>query len=194
MMLLRSPVVNLFRSAARRNDGLPAMSSIQALDRTQPGLPMKKGRCGTMTRDYKRHGTTSLFAALNLASGEVVGRSFRRRRHQEVPRFLREVEKTVPPEQDVHIVLDNHATRKHEKVAKWVERKKRVHLHFTPTSASWLNLVERFFARLTEQRLRRHYTRRLRRRTPQPPTPTAASACCTMLSCSTYPLSEGTCP
>ena len=130
-------------------------SSIQALDRTQPGLPMKKGRCGTATHDYKRHGATSLFAALNLASGEVVGRSFRRHRHQEVLRFLREVERTAPPEQDVHIVLDNHATHKHEKVRKWVERKKRVHLHFTPTSASWLNLVERFFARLTEQRLRR---------------------------------------
>ena len=130
-------------------------SSIQALDRTQPGLPMKKGRCGTATHDYKRHGATSLFAALNLASGKVVGRSFRRHRHQEVLRFLREVERTVPPEQDVHIVLDNYATHKHEKVRKWVERKKRVHLHFTPTSASWLNLVERFFARLTEQRLRR---------------------------------------
>ena len=130
-------------------------SSIQALDRTQPGLPMKKGRCGTMTHDYKRHGTTSLFAALNVASGEVVGRSFRRHRHQEVLRFLKEVEKTVPPEQDVHIVLDNYATHKHEKVEKWVKRKKRVHLHFTPTSASWLNLVERFFAQLAEKRLRR---------------------------------------
>lgn len=130
-------------------------SSIQALDRTQPGLPMKKGRCGTMTHDYKRHGTTSLFAALNVASGEVVGKSFRRHRHQEVLRFLAEVEKTVPPGQDIHIVLDNYATHKHEKVAKWVKRKKRVHLHFTPTSASWLNLVERFFAQLTEKRLRR---------------------------------------
>ena len=130
-------------------------SSIQALDRTQPGLPMKKGRCGTATHDCKRHGTTSLFAALNLASGEVVGRSFRRHRHQEALRFLREVERAAPPEQDIHIVLDNHATHKHGKVRKWVERRKRVHLHFTPTSASWLNLVERFFARLTEQRLRR---------------------------------------
>ena len=130
-------------------------SSIQALDRTQPGLPMKKGRCGTMTHDYRRHGTTSLFAALNMASGEVVGRSFRRHRHQEALRFLKQVEKTVPPGQDVHVVLDNYATHKHEKVRKWVERKKRVHLHFTPTSASWLNLVERFFAQLTEKHLRR---------------------------------------
>ena len=130
-------------------------SSIQALERTQPGLPMKKGRCGTMTHDYRRHGTTSLFAALNVASGEVVGRSFRRHRHQEALRFLKQVEKTVPPGQDVHVVLDNYATHKHEKVRKWVERKKRVHLHFTPTSASWLNLVERFFAQLTERHLRR---------------------------------------
>ena len=129
-------------------------SSIQALDRTQPGLPMKKGRCGTATHDYKRHGTTSLFAALNMASGEVIGRSFRRHRHQEVLRFLREVDKAVPPEQDIHIVLDNYATHKHEKVRKWLKRNKRVHLHFTPTSSSWLNLVERFFALLSEQRLR----------------------------------------
>ena len=130
-------------------------SSIQALDRTQPGLPMKKGRCGTATHDYKRHGTTTLFAALDMASGEVIGRSFRRHRHQEVLRFLREVDKAVPPEQDIHIVLDNYATHKHEKVRRWLKRNKRVHLHFTPTSSSWLNLVERFFARLSEQRLRR---------------------------------------
>ena len=130
-------------------------SSIQALDRTQPGLPMKRGRCGTVTHDYRCHGTTSLFAALNMASGEVIGRSFRRHRHQEVLRFLREVEKGVPAGQDVHIVLDNLATHKHAKVRGWVERNKRAHLHFTPTSASWLNLVERFFALLSERRLRR---------------------------------------
>ena len=130
-------------------------SSIQALDRTQPGLPMKRGRCGTVTHDYKRHGTTSLFAALDMASGEVIGRSFRRHRHQEVLRFLREVEKAVPAGQDIHIVLDNLATHKHPKVREWLGRNKRVHLHFTPTSASWLNLVERFFARLSERRLRR---------------------------------------
>ena len=130
-------------------------SRIQALDRTQPGLPMKKGRCGTMTHDYKRHGTTSLFAALDMATGEVIGRTYRRHRHQEVLRFLREIDKAVPKGQDIHLVLDNYATRKHEKVQDWIERKKRVFLHFTPTSASWANLVERFFALLTEKRIRR---------------------------------------
>ena len=112
-------------------------SQIQALDRTQPGLPMKKGRCATMTHDYKRHGTTTLFAALNMATGEVIGKTYRKHRHQEVLRFLREVEKTVPKEQEIHIVLDNYATHKHEKVLAWIERKKRVFLHFIPTSASW---------------------------------------------------------
>ena len=98
-------------------------SQIQALDRTQPGLPMKKGRCATMTHDYKRHGTTTLFAALNMATGEVIGKTYRKHRHQEVLRFLREVEKTVPKEQEIHIVLDNYATHKHEKVLAWIERK-----------------------------------------------------------------------
>ena len=130
-------------------------SQIQALDRTQPGLPIKKGRGGTMTHDYKRHGTTSLFAALNVATGEVIGRTYRKHRHQEVLRFLQEVEKTVPQGQEIHIVLDNYATHKHEKVLGWIERKKRVFLHFTPTSASWANLVERFFAMLTDKQLRR---------------------------------------
>ena len=109
-------------------------SQIQALDRTQPGLPMKKGRCATMTHDYKRHGTTTLFAALNMATGEVIGKTYRKHRHQEVLRFLREVEETVPKEQEIHIVLDNYATHKHEKVLAWIERKKRVFLHFIPTS------------------------------------------------------------
>ena len=104
-------------------------SQIQALDRTQPGLPMKKGRCATMTHDYKRHGTTTLFAALNMATGEVIGKTYRKHRHQEVLRFLREVEKTVPQEQEIHIVLDNYATHKHEKVLAWIERKKRIYLH-----------------------------------------------------------------
>ena len=130
-------------------------SQIQALDRTQPGLPMKKGRCGTMTHDYKRHGTTSLFAALDMATGEVIGRTYRRHRHQEVLRFLREIDKAVPKDQEIHLVLDNYATHKHEKVLGWIERKKRVFLHFTPTSASWANMVERFFALLTEKRIRR---------------------------------------
>ena len=130
-------------------------SQIQALDRTQPGLPMKKGRCATMTHDYKRHGTTTLFAALNMATGEVIGKTYRKHRHQEVLRFLREVEETVPKEQEIHIVLDNYATHKHEKVLAWIERKKRVFLHFIPTSASWANLVERFFAILTQKQIRR---------------------------------------
>ena len=130
-------------------------SQIQALDRTQPGLPMKKGRCATMTHAYKRHGTTTLFAALNMATGEVIGKTYRKHRHQEVLRFLREVEKTVPKEQEIHIVLDNSATHKHEKVLAWIERKKRIFLHFVPTRASWANLVERFFAVLTQKQIRR---------------------------------------
>ena len=129
-------------------------SQIQALDRTQPGLPMKKGRCATVTHDYKRHGTTTLFAALNMATGEVIGKTYRKHRHQEVLRFLREIEKTVPKEQEIHIVLDNYATHKHEKVLAWIERNKRVFLHFIPTSASWANLVERFFGILTQKQIR----------------------------------------
>ena len=128
-------------------------SQIQALDRTQPGLPMKKGRC-TMTHDYKRHGTTTLFAALNMATGEVLGKTYRKHRHQEVLMFLREVERTVK-DQEIHIVLDNYATHKHDKVLAWIERKKRIFLHFIPTSASWANLVERFFAILTQKQIRR---------------------------------------
>ena len=110
-------------------------SQIQALGRTQPGLPMKKGRCATMTHDYKRHGTTTLFAALNMATGEVLGKTYRKHRHQEVLMFLREVERTVPKDQEIHIVLDNYATHKHDKVLAWIERKKRIFLHFIPTSA-----------------------------------------------------------
>ena len=130
-------------------------SQIQALDRTQPGLPMKKGRAGTMTYDYKRHGTTSLFAALDMPTGEAIGRTYRRHHHQEALRFLREIDKAVPAGQEIHLVLDNYATHKHEKVLNWIERKKRIYLHFTPTSASWANLVERFFALLTEKQIRR---------------------------------------
>ena len=114
-------------------------SQIQALDRTQPGLPMKTGRGRTMTHDYKRHGTTTLFAALEVASGKVIGRTYRKHRHQEVLRFLREVDKAVPADQEIHLVLDNYATHKHEKVLDWIERKQRIFLHFTPTSASWAN-------------------------------------------------------
>ena len=130
-------------------------SQIQALDRTQPGLPLKKGRFATMTHDYKRHGTTTLFAALNVATGEVIGKTYRKHRHQEVLRFLREIEKVVPKEQDIHLVLDNYATHKHEKVLAWIERKRRIFLHFVPTSTSWANLVERFFGLLTQKQVRR---------------------------------------
>ena len=130
-------------------------SSVQALDRTQPGLPLKKGRCGTMTHDYKRHGTTSLFVALEVASGEVIGQTYKRHRHQEVLKFLRKVEQAVPKEQEIHLILDNYATHKHAKVLKWIERQQRVYLHFTPTSSSWLNLVERFFSTLTQKQSRR---------------------------------------
>ena len=130
-------------------------SSVQALDRTQPGLPIKKGRCGTMTHDYKRHGTTTLFAALDVATGAVIGESYRRHRHQEVLRFLKKVEKAVPKEQELHIILDNYATHKHEEVLRWIERGKRIFLHFIPTSSSWLNMVERFFRTLTDRQIRR---------------------------------------
>ena len=130
-------------------------SSIQALDRTQPGLPMKPGRCGTMTHDYKRHGTSTLFAALNTLTGEVIGECKKRHRHQEFLAFLKTVEKKTPKERELHLIVDNYATHKHEKVKSWLKRNKRVHLHFIPTSSSWLNLVERFFGLLTEKQLRR---------------------------------------
>jgi transposase len=130
-------------------------SQIQALDRTQPGLPMKKGRCGTMTHDYKRHGTTTLFAALNLLDGTVIGRNMQRHRHQEFIRFLNQVESEVPAGKIVHAVMDNYATHKHPKVRAWLARHPRWSFHFTPTSASWLNAVEGFFSVLTRRRLKR---------------------------------------
>lgn len=130
-------------------------SSIQALDRTQPGLPIKKGRCGTMTHDYKRNGTSTLFAALNTLTGEVIGECKSRHRHQEFLSFLKTVEKQTPKELEMHLIVDNYATHKHEKVRNWLKRNKRVQLHFIPTSSSWLNLVERFFGLLTERQLRR---------------------------------------
>jgi DDE superfamily endonuclease len=126
-------------------------SQIQALDRTQPGLPMKKGRAGTMTHDYKRHGTTTLFAALDVLEGKVIGRCMPRHRHQE---FIA-IEKTVPTKKTVHVILDNYAAHKHPKVIAWLARHPRVTFHFTPTSASWLNAVEGFFAVLTKRRLKR---------------------------------------
>jgi transposase len=128
---------------------------IQALDRTRPGLPVKPGRCATMTHDYERHGTTTLFAALNVLDGTVVGRCMQRHRHQEFLRFLNAVEAAVPAGKLVHAILDNYGTHKHPKVLRWLERHPRWTFHFTPTSASWLNAVEGFFAKLTRRRLKR---------------------------------------
>src|SRR3954465_4770279 len=130
-------------------------SQIQALDRTQPGLPMKKGRAGTMTHDYIRHGTTTLFAALNVLTGTVIGRNMQRHRHQEFIRFLNQVEAAVPAGKTVHAIADNYATHKHPKVRAWLVRHPRWTFHFTPTSASWLNAVEGYFAKLTRRRLKR---------------------------------------
>jgi transposase len=130
-------------------------SQMQALDRTQPGLPMKKGRCGTMTHDYKRNGTTTLFAALNTLNGSVIQTCLPKHRHQEWIRFLNLIKRNVPTDKAIHIICDNYATHKHPKVIAWLARNTRVHVHFTPTSASWLNMVERFFRDLSQRRLRR---------------------------------------
>ncbi len=130
-------------------------SQIQALDRTQPGLPMKPGRAGTMTHDYKRHGTTTLFAALNILDGTVIGRNMQRHRHQEFIRFLNTIEEQVPAGKVIHAIVDNYATHKHPRVRQWLARHPRWTFHFTPTSASWLNAVEGFFAKLTRRRLKR---------------------------------------
>jgi transposase len=130
-------------------------SQIQALDRTQPGLPMKKGRCGTMTHDYKRHGTTTLFAALNVLEGKIIGRCMQRHRHQEFIRFLNTIEADIPAGKIIHVVLDNYATHKHVRVRAWLERHPRFVFHYTPTSASWINAVEGFFAKLAKRRLKR---------------------------------------
>lgn len=130
-------------------------SQIQALDRTQPGLPLKKGRAQTFTHDYKRNGTTSLFAALNAADGTVISTCMKRHRHQEWIKFLRLIENSTPEDKQLHIICDNYATHKHEKVRNWLKRHPRFHIHFTPTSASWLNMVERFFRDLTVNSVRR---------------------------------------
>ena len=137
-------------------------SQIQALDRTQPGLPMKKGRAGTMTHDYKRHGTTTLFAALNVLEGTVIGKCYSRHRHTEFLRFLREIDRLTPKKLDVHLIVDNYSTHKHHQVKKWFERHARFHAHFIPTSSSWLNLVERFFREITDRRIRRGIFRSVR--------------------------------
>jgi len=130
-------------------------SQIQALDRTQPGLPIKPGRRGTMTHDYKRYGTTTLFAALNVLEGKVLGRCMQRHRHQEFIRFLNAMEADIPVGKIVHVIVDNYATHKHAKVKAWLARHPRFVFHFTPTSCSWLNAVEGFFAKLTKRRLKR---------------------------------------
>jgi transposase len=134
---------------------LDEKSQIQALDRTQPGLPLKKGRCSTMTHDYKRHGTTTLFAALDVLEGKVIGRCMQRHRHQEFIRFLNTLEAEVPVGKIVHVILDNYATHKHAKVRAWLGRHPRFVFHYTPTSASWLNAVEGLFAKLAKRRLKR---------------------------------------
>lgn len=130
-------------------------SQIQALDRTQPGLPMKRGRCGTLTHDYKRHGTTTLFAALNVLDGTVIGECLPRHRQDEFLRFLRRLDRHTSKHLDIHLILDNYSTHKTPRVEQWFAKHLRFHRHFTPTSSSWLNLVERFFSALTTQALRR---------------------------------------
>ena len=130
-------------------------SQIQALDRTQPGLPLKPGKAGTMTHDYKRNGTTTLFAALNVLDGTVLGRCMQRHRHQEFLRFLNAIERAVPAGKVIHVILDNYGSHKHPKVLRWLARHPRWIFHFTPTSGSWLNAVETFFSALTRRRLKR---------------------------------------
>ena len=130
-------------------------SQVQALDRTQPGLPLKKGRAATMTHDYKRNGTTTLFAALNVLDGQVIAQCQQRHRHTEWLQFLRQIDRETPKDKDLHLVCDNYATHKHPSVKAWLEKHPRFHLHFTPTSASWLNMVERFFRSISTDRLER---------------------------------------
>jgi transposase len=130
-------------------------SQVQALDRTQPGLPLKKGRAATYTHDYVRHGTTTLFAALDVADGKVITTCQQRHRHQEWLKFLKLIDQSTPQQKDLHLIVDNYATHKHPRVQSWLRKHPRFHIHFTPTSASWLNMVERFFREITTQRLRR---------------------------------------
>jgi len=130
-------------------------SQIQALDRTQPGLPIKKGRCGTMTHDYKRNGTTTLFAALSMLDGKVIGDCMPHHRHQEFIRFLKKIDIETPANLNLHLIVDNYGTHKHPRVKSWIKRHPRFHLHFIPTSSSWLNMVERWFREITDKRIRR---------------------------------------
>lgn len=130
-------------------------SQVQALDRTQPGLPMKKGRAATMTHDYKRNGTTTLLAALNVLDGQVIGQCQKRHTHVEWLKFLRQINRETPKDKTLHLIADNYATHKHPKVKAWLKKHPRFHMHFTPTSASWLNMVERFFRSISSDRLAR---------------------------------------
>jgi transposase len=130
-------------------------TQIQALDRTQPGLPMREGHAATLTHDYMRHGTTTLFAALNMIDGKVIGDCMPRHRHQEFIRFLNRIDGETPTSLDLHLIVDNYATHKHPRVKAWLKRHPRFHLHFTPTSSSWVNMVERWFRELTDKRIRR---------------------------------------
>ena len=130
-------------------------TSVQALDRTQPGLPLKKGRCGTMTHDYKRNGTTTLFAALDMAEGKVIGTCMDQHRHQEWIKFLDLIDRETPKKLDLHLIVDNYSTHKHPRVKSWLKRHPRFHQHFIPTSSSWLNMVERWFREITDKRIRR---------------------------------------
>ena len=134
---------------------LDEKSQIQALDRTQPGLPLKKGRCGTTTHDYKRNGTTTLFAALNILDGKVIGQCHARHRHQEWLKFLSRLDREFPPTQPLHLVMDNYGTHKEPHVKAWLKKHPRFTCHFIPTSSSWLNLVERWFQELSEKAIRR---------------------------------------
>ena len=147
-------------------------SQIQALDRTQPGLPLKPGRCGTFTHDYERHGTTTLFAALQMVEGRVIGECYPRHRHQEFLRFLRRLDAEFPADKTLHLILDNYGTHGHEKVRRWLAKHPRFVLHFIPTSSSWLNLVERWFGELSQKAIRRgalgQRKRLLRRATGDP--------------------------
>jgi transposase len=137
-------------------------SQIQALDRTQPGLPLKPGRCGTYTHDYKRNGTTTLFAALQIVEGRVIGECYPRHRHQEFLKFLRRLDAEFPPGKDLHLILDNYGTHGHPRVQRWLKRHPRFVLHFIPTSSSWLNLIERWFAELDQKAVRRGTFRSVR--------------------------------
>ena len=130
-------------------------SQIQALDRTQPGLPIKKGRCGTRTHDYKRHGTTTLFAALSMLDGKVIGDCMPRHRHQEFIRFLKKIDSETPAGLKLNLIVDNYGTHKHPRVKSWIRRHPRFQLHFIPTSSSWVNMVERWFREITDKRIRR---------------------------------------